>query len=213
MLRLVLLFCCVMAFSCENDKQGFTGTQGSTEADGLKRDTPPEECIDSGSTKAFLLTKNVQNGSREQVVSYRLEVNDCPGSLKEVAGTVKFDAKATLVPFDAPIPYKVLDPSDESVISSGQLQLVRFKDLFGNSGDDVGYYQTEKFSVETGVSSIILNIDVSGMYFTPQDLDTGGLSTTEISGEFTIPTFLSVSSAAPVEQDVIFISAPKKPAN
>lgn len=205
-MKMVLFLAAILAFSCnDSKKQSFSGGAPTSKVEAAdafpEAEIELESCTDDteGVTQATLLTDEITNMRTRQYIRYELFVTDCEGNVKELDGAIAFDVLARLSPFGAAIDYKVFEGEADEEISRGKLNIAKGKDLFGNVGDTYGFYQTKSLNVSTGVQSIILELDVSGMSFTPAEDDVDSLT-------YDIETYLSVGDTNPIEKKVTFVT-------
>ncbi|SME96616.1 hypothetical protein [Pseudobacteriovorax antillogorgiicola] len=217
-----LLFITFFCVSCSSFTSGFSGENGTGETQPASADAEseaqttapvPEEVGDDTSeppctddqpplTQADLLTDQVINGAENQSIVYELFVTDCQGTPIGIQGSVAFDAFARLSPFGAAIGYLVQEGESKLEIDQGQLEIAVGKDLFGNTGDEYGYYQTNDLELSTSVRTVILVLDVSGLSFRP-------VESQENLEAYDIPTYLSIGDSMPIEKTVKFVINPE----
>ncbi|MBC7660582.1 MAG: hypothetical protein H7249_12865 [Chitinophagaceae bacterium] len=146
-----------------------------------------------GLTKVTLLSTGIEQFSDNQTLRYELSVVSCAdGSVIPIKNqAVWFDLNAIATDGFQSSSYTIYDSSDKAYLASGDLKIVRGRDLFNHSGSSYAHWETATLSYSTDIEKLILEIDLNGNSFKPYT-----------AGAATIASYLKVAGAQTVTQDL-----------
>lgn len=135
--------------------------KASSKDDNVLLGTP--ECASKDQSRSKLLSKTLSRELTDKALRYEIYALDCVGKAIE-ASHIEFDFNYGVRKVDE-IPYKILRPDTEETVSSGILKSITGSDLYGNAGDDLFFYKTDKL-IDFGLNAkLILSIDLSKIEF------------------------------------------------
>jgi len=214
--KILAMLCIVVLAGCSNS--GFSGGSGgkkekekkpATESQNVKPDDviemgqkvePPEDCTETGATRADLLTQSVINGQADQWIEYKLFTTTCDGAITPLTSDfVLFDVNATIPTAIAqPVNFEFLsDDGKRTRLHAGTFRVIFGTDLFGNAGNYFHWRTDQKTNLQPNTTSIILRMNIGTTGFINKD------SSVTLHGE-TLSTFLRFGTMAPVEKPVRF---------
>lgn len=158
----------------------------------------PSPCIGNGISQIKLLTASIQVKAANQFVDYDVQWTDCFGNPKAISNAnLKFDMNAVTDAFMQPVPYRLSLSDNSTNAISDNFQGVQGSDLFGNVSSKFAYWQTRSLSYVPQATTIRLRIDLSNHQFAPITSQT-----LTITAPVSIPTFLKLGDAPPVQQNI-----------
>lgn len=155
-------------------------------------------CVGDGITQVKLLTASIQVKAPNQFVDYDIQWTDCFGNPKAISNAnLKFDINAVTDAFMQPVPYKLSLSDNSTAAVSANFQGIQGSDLFGNTSSKYAYWQTQSISYVPQATTIRLRIDLSNRQIAPITSPT-----LTITSPVSIPTFLKLGDAPPVQQNI-----------
>ncbi|MGE0173162.1 MAG: hypothetical protein AB7T49_10265 [Oligoflexales bacterium] len=152
----------------------------------------------AGKTVAKLLTDYIKNDEPNQFVTYEISLTNCDGSPRTLTDeSIYYDVNAFIREFGRDVRYRILDPSNNNELLEGILVHETGKDLFGNTGDNRGYWRTEKVTLNGVTEKLHLVINMSNLTLKPSSDSASGSTT---SDAYIIDSFLRFGEASPVKE-------------
>ena len=159
----------------------------------------PSPCVGDGLTQAKLLTTSIVGQAAAQYLDYDVQLTDCNGNPKALSNAVlSFDLNAVTDSGFAALPYELSVSTNASNKISDKLQGIPGSDLFGKTGSNYAHWQTQSISFVPQSATIRLRIDVSNRLILP----IGSSSSTKLTAPVSIPSYLKLGDAAPVQQNI-----------
>lgn len=159
----------------------------------------PSPCVGDGVTQAKLLTTGVVSQAANQFLDYDVQLVDCNGNPKALNNAIlRFDLDAVTNASILPLPYELSVSTNASNKISDKLQAISGSDLFGKTGKNYSYWQTQSISFVPQSAVIRLRIDVSNRLILPIN----STSSSKLTAPVSIPTYLKLGEAAPVQQNI-----------
>lgn len=177
--RICILPLFLFVFSCKSE-QKFSG--GVAEA-----------CSGFSDTVVSSETTAIQNRSPNQIMVYRIGLQDCDNATLENA-TIRTDLKAYLSE-QTPRAYRLSTASGQ-LLAEGYFNVVRGQDLFGNQGDQFTFWESEPTSIVIEEGYVVLELDYSNLAMWPFD-GTGGVP--PVPSDTVVDSFFSLSNAGVVQ--------------
>ena len=205
-MRIFILLVAVVSFSCGrgsfNAQMAKAPSESSEDGDEISKSKKRGNSADSSSdsdisaacekdstTKAVLLTDKVTNQAANQFLHYKISFESCDGRAISVDGkNLLFDIDVVLQ--IAAIDYELI--VDGEVFKSFA-DPTRGSDLFGRTGPNYAYYQTETVKTGKETTEIEFRMDISNRDMEP------------IDGGDELHTYFRLGKAKPVEKSVPFI--------
>ncbi len=158
----------------------------------------PTPCVGDGITLARLISTSIKVNTASQYLDYELQLTDCLGNPKAITNQpLKFDLNAVTDSLTSPMAYQ-LSVSDGSTNKiNDTLKSVPGSDLFGKTGSSYAHWETQSLSFVPELATIRLRLDVSNRLFLPL-----GSNAKKLTSPVSIPTFLQLGNATPVQQDI-----------
>ena len=143
-----------------NDNQGMKDSEG-VNGSAISIGTP--ECVEADQTRSVLLTKTISRELIEKSLDYEIFALDCAGK-KIDPSHIAFDFSYIVNQTDT-ITYQITHADTNEVLMSGDLELIKGQDIFGNQGDNLVHFKTNK-EIDFGSNSkLIFSVDLSAVEF------------------------------------------------